>query len=266
MRVVFLGSGSAGNATAVCFGEQIVLVDCGLSARETARRLASVGLEAADVAAILLTHEHGDHIRGVDVFVRRHAPECVVYGTGPTLRAAGIERERIAVKRGEPFSVAGVEVLPFATSHDAAQPVGYRLQACGRAVGLATDTGVLTEEALEALADVDVLGIESNHCERMLERGPYPPHLKRRIASDAGHLSNSAAAEALTRLASDRLAYVVGVHRSTTNNTASLALETLAARATSLGLSACVSVAYQDRCCECGDGLVDIRDGDRAAR
>lgn len=259
--MIFLGSGSAGNVTAVCFGQQLVLVDCGLSARETARRLASVGLEAANVSAILLTHEHGDHVRGVDVFVRRHAPECVVYGTGPTLRAAGIERERIAIKRGEAVSVAGIEVLPFATSHDAAQPVGYRLQARERAVGLATDTGVLTDEALEALADVDVLGIESNHCERMLERGPYPPHLKRRIASDSGHLSNSAAAEALTRLASDRLAHVIGVHRSTTNNTAPLALETLSARATSLGLSADVRVASQDRCCECGDGLVDGRHG-----
>lgn len=251
MRVVFLGSGSSGNATAVAFGGQVLLIDCGFSAREVAKRLESVGLSADSVAAIVLTHEHSDHVRGVEVFARRHG--CPVFATRGTAFASGLDgrvAELKALRRGEQVRIASFGVLPFATSHDASEPVGYRVEVGGSAFGLASDTGVLTPEAAEALADVDVLGIESNHDVEMLERGPYPPFLKRRILSADGHLSNPDAADALERLVCDRLRCVVGVHRSNTNNTARLAQTALASRLAALGHPASVSVAAQATCLE----------------
>jgi phosphoribosyl 1,2-cyclic phosphodiesterase len=246
---VFLGSGSAGNAVAVTDGLTTLLVDCGFSARETAKRLALAGLDASSVAAILVTHEHSDHIRGIDVFSRRHC-DCAVATTLGTIRAAGfagLACEVTALVSGEFTRIGTLSVLPFRTSHDAAEPVGYRIEtADGQSVGLATDTGMLTPESAEALAGVDLLGIESNHDLHMLDNGPYPSYLKRRIRSEQGHLSNPDAADALERLASDRLKRVFALHRSNTNNSASLAKRVLMARATAIGLSVPIDVAPQD--------------------
>lgn len=249
IRVVFLGSGSSGNATAITDGETTLLVDCGFSAREVSKRLESVGIAPASVTAVLLTHEHMDHVRGVSVFSRRHASDCAIYATRGTCEKAGLTGEAFdvtTVSAGETLRIGTLDVLPFCTSHDAQEPVGYRVERDGHAVGIATDTGMLTPEAAEALADVDILGIESNHDAMMLERGPYPSFLKRRIRSHAGHLSNEDAAAALERLASDRLRQVFGLHRSRTNNTAELARETLAMRVDRLGLNIPVVVARQD--------------------
>jgi phosphoribosyl 1,2-cyclic phosphodiesterase len=248
LRVVSLGSGSAGNATAVSDGATTVLVDCGFSARETARRLASAGIAASSVSALLVTHEHTDHVRGIDVFARRHAEDCSVYATRGTQTRSVRDvawGDAYTVLAGEAIRIGTLDVLPFRTSHDAAEPVGYRIASPGSAVGIATDTGVLTDEAAEALAGVDILCLESNHDVRMLETGPYPAFLKRRIRSAEGHLSNSDAADALERLASDRLRTVLALHRSRTNNTAELAVSTLEARARRIGLNVTVVVAAQ---------------------
>ncbi len=247
LRVVFLGSGSGGNAVAVTDGATTVLIDCGFSAREVARRMTLAGLDANSVSAILLTHEHSDHLRGVEVFARRHG--CAVHATRGTRMVAGldnIDSEVCALIAGEEVRVGSLTVLPFRTSHDAADPVGFRVQAeNGERFGLATDTGVLTPESAEALADVDVLGIESNHDLGMLECGPYPSFLKRRIRSAQGHLSNPDAADALEALASTRLRRVFALHRSDTNNTPSLAKRALTARLEVIGLRVPVSVAPQ---------------------
>ena len=247
LRVVFLGSGSAGNAVAVTDGSTVVLVDCGFSARETTRRLRLAGLEAASVAAVLVTHEHSDHLRGVEVFARHN--ECAVCATNGTQRAAGLDAlaaEVVTLVPGEVLRIGTLAVLPFRTSHDAAEPVGYRIESRdGEVFGLATDTGVLTDEAAEALADIDLLGLESNHDPDMLTNGPYPHFLKVRIRSDQGHLSNPDAADALERLASDRLRHVFALHRSNTNNSASIARRVLAARAAAIGLRVPVDVAPQ---------------------
>jgi len=253
LRVVFLGSGSSGNAAAVTDGITTVLVDCGFSARETARRLESAGVSAPSVRAVLVTHEHNDHIKGVDVFTRRHAPGCPVYATRGTRSRApdGARWEHEGdVRAGEPLRIGTLDVLPFRTSHDAAEPVGYRFESGGSAIGIATDTGVLTDEAAEALADVDVLCLESNHDVGMLESGPYPAFLKRRIRSEAGHLSNACAAAALARLASDRLTAVYALHRSRTNNTADLAARALESSIEELGLAVKVVVAAQHDVCD----------------
>ncbi|HET6351271.1 MAG TPA: MBL fold metallo-hydrolase [Coriobacteriia bacterium] len=254
MRVVALGSGSAGNAIALTDGDTTLLVDAGLSAREISRRLAAAGIEAASISAILVTHEHGDHVRGIDVFLRRYAHEAALYATRGTLAAAsglGEGRERaVEVKPGDTFNVGSFEVIAFPTSHDAAQPVGYVFRAGGMTAGIATDTGVLSAAALEALGGCAVLGLETNHDIEMLERGPYPAHLKRRIRSHAGHLSNEDAAAALATLAHDGLTHVLALHRSRTNNTARLAGRSLESSLRRIGASARVSVASQDEICD----------------
>lgn len=253
-RIIALGSGSAGNAYAITDGETTVLVDCGFSAREVSRRLASAHIEADEVSAIFLTHEHGDHVRGVEVFCRRHARAAVVYASCGTRRAGGLDdvvAEVVSLTAGETVRVGTLEVLPFRTSHDAAEPFGYRIARGTRAVGIVTDTGVLTEEAREALVGCEAIGLESNHDLDMLANGPYPAYLKRRIASAHGHLSNRDAADAVERLAHDGLQHVLAVHRSRTNNTARLAGALLKARLERIGLpGVAVTVAAQDSVCE----------------
>ena len=248
LRVVFLGSGSGGNAVAVTDGSTTLLIDCGFSAREVARRMAVAGLDPQSVATILLTHEHSDHLRGVDVFARRHS--CSVHATRGTRMAAGLDHLDTEVNTlvpGEPVTIGSLVVVPFRTSHDAAQPVGFRIETTGGEVfGLATDTGVLTDETREALTGVDLLGIESNHDLMMLDNGPYPSYLKRRIRSELGHLSNRDAADALEALISPRLKRVFALHRSDTNNTPSLAKRVLLARLAALDARVPVLVAPQD--------------------
>ena len=247
LRVVFLGSGSGGNAVAVTDGDTTLLIDCGFSAREVARRMTAVGIDPGSVGAILLTHEHSDHVRGVDVFARRHG--CAVHATQGTRTAAGLDYldvEVCSLLPGEPVRVDSLLVVAFATSHDAAEPVGFRVEtATGESFGLVTDTGVFTAEAREALADIDMLGIESNHDLTMLDNGPYPSYLKRRIRSAQGHLSNPDAADALEALVSSRLRRVIALHRSDTNNTASLAKRALTARLAALDVRVPVLVAPQ---------------------
>lgn len=253
LRVVFLGSGSGGNATAVTDGTSTLLIDCGFSARETARRMVAAGLSPDSVEAILLTHEHGDHLRGVEVFARRHS--CAVHATRGTRMAAGLDAisaEVITLVPGDESSVGSLSVVTFRTSHDSAEPVGFRIEAaCGTRFGLVTDTGFLTPETVEALAEVDLLGIESNHDLAMLENGPYPSFLKRRILSQQGHLSNPDAADALEKLVSSRLRRVFALHRSDTNNTASLAKRALVARLAAIDVRVPVDVVPQSTPLDC---------------
>ncbi len=249
IRVAFLGSGSGGNATALSFGRTLLLLDCGFSARETARRMAVCGLDASAVTAMLVTHEHADHLCGVPVFARRH--DVPVFLSDGTRRASRLADERgcetHCVRAGETFSLGEVCVTPFRTSHDCAEPLGYRFDAPdGTSVGIATDTGVASDELAEALDGCRLLGIEANHDVDMLENGPYPLFLRRRIASDRGHLSNAAAAALLERLVHDGLRQLVGMHVSRQNNTAELAARTLRVRLAVLGLDVPVAVADQD--------------------
>lgn len=246
--IAFLASGSRGNAALVYDGDRGVLVDCGLSAREARRRIEAVGLTAVRIEAVLVTHEHFDHVAGVRVLSRSLG--VPVYATPAT--AARLQRhladvpEVCAIRPGEALALAAFSVTAFRTSHDAADPVGYVFQdATGRRIGIMTDTGVLTGEIAEAIAGCDVLGIEANHDHGMLESGSYPHFLKERIRSDQGHLSNRSAGDALERLASDRLHTIVGLHLSEQNNLPRLARASLGAAARSLGLVAEVHVASQ---------------------
>lgn len=231
MRLIVLASGSSGNCALVESGGRAVLLDAGISARETQRRIAAAGAADARIEAILLTHEHVDHVRGARVLARRLG--VPVMGTAGTLQAAAGALadvpELVTIGRRDQFQMAGMRIGSFATAHDASEPCGYVFESRrGNRVGVATDTGVVTPEIAEALAGCHALGLESNHDERMLETGPYPPFLKRRIAGDRGHLSNSAAATALGSLTWKGLAHVYALHLSEQNNTPERARTALA--------------------------------------
>lgn len=261
LSVAFLGSGSSGNATAVTYGDTTVLIDAGFSARETVRRLENAGLSARNVRAIVPTHEHGDHVRGLRVLAKRLG-DVPVYATPGTRRAAALDRSVCDPRdlgAGDPMRIGGFELVAFRTSHDAAEPVGLRFDVRdGSSFGLATDTGELTAEAFETLAGCDFLGIECNHDVELLMNGPYPWFLKQRILSTRGHLSNASAAEGLERLAHGGLRAVVAVHLSSKNNApehARRALETTLAR---LDHGASVACARQEA--PCGIGTLQLSD------
>ncbi len=251
MRVAFLGSGSTGNATVVTSGSTTLLVDCGLSARETRRRMRSVGVDPERVDAVLLTHEHLDHVRGLRAFVgRSDTPIFATRGTasGYWLTTGSLDIEPLVP--GEPMRCGEIEVLPFAASHDTAEPVGYVfVGGCGTKAGVLTDSGTIGAEALEALRDCHILGIECNHDAEMLECCAYPRFVKRRIASAIGHLSNEDAASAVEALASDRLGSVVALHVSKFSNLPEMAALAMKNNLRRIGSQADIMVASQEEPC-----------------
>ena len=222
MRLIVLASGSSGNAALVESGGRAVLLDAGISAREMLRRLAAAGASDVRIEAVLVTHEHADHVRGVRVLARRlGVPVIASVGTLQAAAACLADvPETIAISRGEQISLAGMRVGAFATAHDAAEPLGFTFESRrGHRITIATDTGVVTPEVADALTGANVIGLEANHDLRMLADGPYPPFLKRRIAGDRGHLSNESAAAALAAARWKGLSHVFALHISEQNNT-----------------------------------------------
>lgn len=251
MRFSVLGSGSRGNATLVASGRTRLLIDAGFSGRELAGRLAAVGVEPAEVAAILVTHEHGDHARGAGVFARAHGTPLMM--TEGTLDACarllrGGEEVR-TYRAGYPVEVEELEVEPFITVHDAADPVAVavRESATGLRLGIATDLGRPTVQVEHALRGCDALIVESNHDESMLWAAGYPARVKARIASSHGHLSNQAAARLVLQLLSPRLAAVVLAHLSEESNTPRLARSVMERALAATGFAGVVEVARPDR-------------------
>lgn len=222
-----LGSGSKGNATLVSDGETHLLVDCGFTLREAERRLARLGLHPRQLDALLVTHEHGDHIRGVGPLARRHGvPVWLTPGSWASGRLGELP-ERHWITPQTRFAVKGLHIDPVTVPHDAREPVQFRIQGGERHLGLLTDLGHPTEHVAQAFAGCDALVLECNHDVRMLAEGPYPPRLKRRVGGDWGHLANTQAATLLTRLGLDRLQRIACSHLSEHNNRPELALEAL---------------------------------------
>ncbi len=256
MKVCTLGSGSEGNATLVVAGGTRVLVDAGFSGRDLRRRLAAVGFVPDDLDAIVVTHDHGDHTKGVGVFARRHGTP--VYLTDRTRDAcARLFRggETLHTYRaGRPFTIGAVRVEPFVTVHDAADPVGVAVvdEETGLRVGVATDLGRPTTHIRHALSGCDFLVLEANHDEVMLHTGPYPWPVKSRIASSHGHLSNEASARFATELLHGRLAGVLLAHLSTECNRPGLARDVVGEALDRAGWTGWLGVAAQD---EPGDVL-----------
>lgn len=249
IHLYVLASGSAGNAAVVEGPQGSVLVDCGISYRDLRRRAAGAGCDLSRIRAVAVTHEHGDHIRGLDVLASRIAdltgePDLPFYATAGTAAGATSRSHTRAslaqvpfclVSPGESFEAGGMVVTTFATSHDVADPFGLAFRVVDEdgvvqdCLGWCTDTGVLTAGALESLRGARILGIESNHDEDMLAHGPYPAFLRRRIAGECGHLSNAQCADALSLLVTEDTETVVALHLSEKNNTPGTCVRTLAA-------------------------------------
>ena len=221
MRFASLGSGSEGNGLVVEVGDTRVLIDCGFRVRDTVARLARLGLAAESIAAILVTHEHADHIGGVASFAARYRiPVWLTFGT---LEMAGERFARLPKVYGfdshDTFAVGMVEVRPFPVPHDAREPVQFVVGDGVHRLGVLTDIGTTTRYVEASLSGCDALVIECNHDLGMLEEGDYPWPLKQRIASRLGHLHNEAAAALLAALDTSRLKHIVAAHLSQQNNT-----------------------------------------------
>ncbi len=226
IRLAVLGSGSAGNATCIEGEGARILVDAGFSGRELTGRLRSIGVEPRTVDAVIITHEHGDHVRGAAVFSRTWG--VPVYCTRATARASGLDRARlhaaVAIEPERAFSIGGLTVRPFRVPHDAAETIGCSVEGNGSRVGYATDLGHGADEVRLGLLDCDLLILESNHDVEMLRAGPYPESVKRRVLSRHGHLDNESAAELAAASATGRTRRVLLAHVSRTNNRPDLAL------------------------------------------
>jgi phosphoribosyl 1,2-cyclic phosphodiesterase len=242
VRATVLASGSAGNALLVESAGACVLIDCGLSLRSLQQRMRAHGLEPDCIDAVLVTHEHGDHVRGLAMVLRRlRVPVLATAGTTAALALPGVEAGLAA---GRPLRFGGLTVLPVEISHDAAEPVGFVVDDGVSSVGVVTDTGVLSPALLERLAGCSALLLECNHDPDMLRLGPYPWPLKQRILSRTGHLSNTQTRDAVEVLAHAGLETVVGMHLSRENNLPALVRRELERPLAGSGIS--VAVADQD--------------------
>jgi phosphoribosyl 1,2-cyclic phosphodiesterase len=243
--VCVLASGSKGNAIYVSDGETSVLVDAGLPGVEIGRRLDMRGLSPDRLDAVLVSHEHSDHLQGVGVMARRYRLPVHVSGRiGKTAEdRLGRVNETVRFECGAHFRIGTLQVHPFSLSHDAEDPAGFIFRKNSLKIGIATDLGIATALVKEHLKGCDLLILEANHDPAMLMEGPYPWHLKQRIRGRSGHLSNPDARMLTKELLHDRLRHVILAHLSETNNTPEKALSEVG-----LALSGCrtrLSVASQ---------------------
>ncbi len=242
-----LASGSKGNATWVAGPAGALLLDCGLSARETMRRLALAGLDHLKLKGIVITHEHRDHIAGVRVLARQlRLPVMATKATWAASGLDGVVRHQ-AIAAGEAFTLAGLTVQPFSVPHDAVDTVGMVVSAGAARLGVCTDLGQALALAQARLAGCQALVVEANHDPELLAEGPYPPWLKQRVRSRHGHLSNQQGAQLLTKVHHSGLKRVVLAHLSEVNNTPELARTEAERALAELDSPAEVAVAEQ-RC------------------
>ena len=231
MRFASLASGSKGNCLVAESGATRVLIDCGLNLRETERRLARLGLEPSGIAAILVTHEHGDHASGTFDFAAAHG--AAVYLTHGTLAALksegkGSNGKTIILRAKEKLAVDGIEVVPFTVPHDAREPVQFVLSDGALRLGVLTDIGASTAHVEATLSGCDALVLECNHDLDLLWSGDYPKWLKQRISGPFGHLDNGSSERLLAALDQTRLKHVIAAHLSHQNNRPELARAALA--------------------------------------
>lgn len=228
LELCTLASGSSGNSLLVTDGRTHVLVDAGISCRRICTGLKELGVEPTELAGVLITHEHSDHISGLTTLTKQlRLPVYASPGTGRQLcyRIAFLEELLRPVAPGEGFSVGGLAIESFPTSHDAAESVGYALSAGGRKAAVVTDLGYVTEAVLRGIRGADLLVAEANHDVEWVQSGPYPYHLKARILGDRGHLSNEAGAELAWTAVEGGARTVVLAHLSHENNTPARAHE-----------------------------------------
>lgn len=235
MDLCSIASGSSGNCAYVGSENTGVLIDAGISGKKVEAGLNAIDRTAKEIDGILITHEHSDHIKGLGVLSRKYS--LPIYATKETAEAimqtgslGTIDPELFClIEPDEEFTVGDLKILPFEISHDAAHPVGYRLECGGKSVGIATDLGQYSQYTIERLQKVNALLLEANHDVNMLQVGRYPYYLKRRILGKRGHLSNESAGQLLCRLLHDQLKAVFLGHLSKENNYEALAYEAVCA-------------------------------------
>jgi phosphoribosyl 1,2-cyclic phosphodiesterase len=223
-----LSSGSSGNGFLVRSGATSILVDCGLGPRVLATAMRPHGLAPRDISAILITHEHDDHVRGLAPLRKLRIPIHCSAGTGMALRLD--PNEHVVVAAGTPYACGEATITPIAVSHDAAEPLGYAITLDGCRICIVTDLGVPNDDLAAEIAYADLIVLESNHDEQMLRSGPYPAYLKRRVMSESGHLSNRHAGIFLEQAlrVQRRRRTIWLAHLSQTNNHPELARRTVA--------------------------------------
>jgi len=256
IKFITLYSSSSGNCTLLSDGDTNLLIDAGVSASKICDSLHKAGVDPCEIDAVLVTHEHSDHISGLRVLCKKY--HTAVYANAATMEhiisSAGLPSgcARI-ISAGTPFAIRSMQVRAFATPHDSAAPMGYIIEAEGKKYGIATDTGTITKSMLSALAGCEAVLIESNHDEQMLKTGPYPYPLKKRILSDSGHLSNDKCAWLATQLAIWGTKRITLGHLSEHNNTMAKAYEAtsrmLSDNNFTVGSDVILKVAPKDEIC-----------------
>ena len=228
LKFASLGSGSSGNGTVVSFDETHLLVDCGFAMKEAQKRLERLDLCLSQITAVLVTHEHGDHIKGVAAIARRYGtPTYMTPGTYHS-RDLGRIPELNLIHNYQSFTIGPFRVQPVAVPHDAREPAQFVFYCQGRSVGILTDLGSITSHVIAAYYRCDALLVEANHDRTVLAEGPYPRSVKARIASPWGHLNNEQAADFLAQIDTDALQHLVVGHISRQNNSIEHAANALA--------------------------------------
>lgn len=233
MKIASIASGSSGNSIYVGTDCTHLLIDTGISKKRVEEGLKSHNICPSDVNGIFITHEHSDHIGGLGVMARKYG--IPIYGTKETLDAvksykylgAVPDELFISIEPEKDFTIGDIVVKPFQTSHDAANPVAYRMESAGRSVAVVTDLGYYTDYTVSKLQNLDAVLLEANHDIKMLEAGSYPYYLKRRILSNRGHLSNETAGKLLCEILHDGMKHIFLGHLSKENNYPDLAYETV---------------------------------------
>ena len=227
MKIASIASGSNGNCYYLENNDEAILIDAGVSRKQIVDRMNRLGLSLSKLRGVFISHEHSDHLYGIDVFSRKYA--VPVFMTQKTYAAYGRIIKDASVNffsPGEKVQLGNLCVHPFLKSHDAVEPCSFSVSAASTNVAVMTDIGLHCENMIEHIRHADALFLESNYDDHMLKTGPYPVYLKKRIASDVGHLSNTQAAMLTLEHASARLKHVFLSHLSANNNTPELALRT----------------------------------------
>lgn len=233
MRMATVASGSSGNCIYVGSNQTHILIDAGISKKRTEMGLHNNDIDLKDISGIMITHEHIDHIGGLGVISRKY--EIPIYATKKTLEQieknktigaipTGLYRE---IRPDENYNIGDLEICPFHISHDAADPVGYRVNCSDKSVAVATDMGKYDDYIISKLQDLDAIVIEANHDVNMLLAGNYPYQLKQRILGDRGHLSNEASGRLINDILNDKIKRIILGHLSKENNFEELAYETV---------------------------------------
>lgn len=224
-------SGSSGNSSLISYGGTNILIDCGMSGKRLEKSLSEIGIEPNQLDAILVTHEHIDHISGVGVVSRRYnLPVFATAGTHHAMQVGKLCDDNIRIiEPDRPFEIGAVGINAFCIPHDAADPVGYRLYCGSKKYAVATDIGTMTSEIFDSISGCESIILEANHDIQMLKNGSYPPRLKERILSNTGHMSNILSAKTALALTKRGTKNIMLAHLSDENNTPKLAHDTVEA-------------------------------------